>query len=445
MLEHLGDPDERRGTWPAAPPIVVGRDELPAAPELGRTKVLHIITRFAGGAGDNTLRSAVGSDETRYETWIAGAAGGPLWGPARDAGIRTVELPRLREQVAPVDDMVSLWHLVRLIRAERFGVVHTHCSKAGVLGRLAARLAGSPVVVHTFHLFAVHGYVSRWQRSFYRVVERLVRPMADRYLAVSPRVAREAVLTRIAPPGRVSVVPSGVPGVATLSRTDARCELDLPDGVPVVGWVGRMVRQKAPLDFVRMASLVQRDHANAFFVMIGDGGALENASLDRAARDEADRLGARVIFAGFRPDAAQLLSAFDVFVVSSLYEGLGRGLTEALAAGRPVVATAVNGVPDLVEHGSTGLLVQPADPEALAGAVRWMLEHREAADLMGANARERVGSRFGADAMCHDLDRVYSELLGAPKPAGARSGPNGSGNGLTRSRGGPAIEASTGL
>src|SRR5207244_1231106 len=148
-----------------------------------------------------------------------------------------------------------------------------------------------------------------------------------------------------------------------------RAEFGIPEGVRVVGTIGRLDFQKAPLDFVRMAASVAHRRSDVRFVMVGEG------SLRVEAEQEAARLGVDVVFTGHRADAPTIAASFDVFVISSLYEGLGRGLTEALASGRPVVATAVNGVPDLVEPGATGLLAPPAEPDRLAECVEWLLEH----------------------------------------------------------------------
>ena len=399
--------------WPQAPPPAVEPGQLPPAPERGPVKVLHVITRLIAGAGGNTLLTALGTNRERYEVWIAGAAGGPLWERAAAAGIRTVELPRLREAISPLDDLAVLAQLTRLIRRERFSIIHTHSTKGGVLGRLAAWMCRAPVVVHTIHGFSTHDFMSGARRRAYLVLERPMRPLTDSFLAVAPAVAREAVELRLAPPGRVSVVPSAVELDEIPKGGDPRVRLELgvPADAPLIGTVGRVDHQKAPLDFVRAAKIVTEAHADARFVIVGDGPLLD------AARDEAARLGIDVTLTGFRADAAVLAAAFDVFVISSLYEGLGRALTEALASERPVVATAVNGVIDLVEHGSTGLLAPPRDPEALARAVTWMLDHPAEAADMGQAGAARVRALFRPEVMCQMIEATYERLLGLPTSA----------------------------
>jgi glycosyltransferase involved in cell wall biosynthesis len=375
--------------------------------------VLHVVTRFSGGAGGNTLLTALGTDPDSYEVWIAGAPGGPsergpLWKRAESAGIKMVKLSRFREVISPLDDLVVLLQLLRLIRRERFSVVHTHSSKGGVLGRLAGWLCGTPVIVHTIHGFSFHDFMNPARVRFYISIERAIRPMTDAFLAVAPEVAREAIERRLAPPGRISVVPSAVEldEIPRSGDPGMRQELGIPADGALVGTVGRLDHQKAPLDFIRMAALIAEARPATRFAMVGEGPLLG------AARDEARALGVDVTFTGFRPDAAKIAAGFDVFVISSLYEGLGRALTEALASERPVAATAVNGVVDLVEHGSTGLLAPPAEPDALARNVLWLLEHSDAARRMGRAGATRVRTLFRPAMMCTLIEQTYSRLLG---------------------------------
>jgi glycosyltransferase involved in cell wall biosynthesis len=405
-----------RAVWPTVPEQVVPRRRLPEQPALPKVKVLHVITRFIAGSGGNTLVSAVGMDPSRYETWVAAMPGGPLWDEAEQAGVRTVRLKHMREQISPWHDLLVTVELARLIRREHFTIVHTHCSKAGLSGRLAARLAGAPVVVHTFHLLAVHPGISWVRKVAFSVMERLVRRFAHRYVAVAPRVAVEAVEQHIAAPGSTVVIPSAVAIDAIPTEEDpaVRQALGIPANTPIVGTVGRIVAQKAPLDFIRMCALIHRRRPDVAFVMVGDA-TLESASLELDAHREAKRLEVPVIFTGFQPDAPRIAASFDVYVVPSLYEGLGRAVTEAMASGRPVVATAVNGVPDLVEPGATGLLAPPSDPSALADSVEWLLDHPEQAAQMGVLGRERVRQHFSPRVMCEALDELYSELLGLPE------------------------------
>ena len=397
-------------SWPVAPPSIVPTSELPDQPTRPRVKVLHVVTRFIDGAGGNTLVSVLGADPQRYEMWVAGAPDGALWGRAEAAGVRTVKIIRFREKISLLDDLWVLLELVKLIRKERFAIVHTHSSKGGFLGRVAARVCRTPIVIHTIHGFSYHDFMSRRRRRLYIGLERIVRGATHAFVAVSPEVAQEAVEMRLAPPGSVTVVPSAIELAQIPNERDlnVRAQLGVPPDAPLIGTVGRFDFQKAPLDFVRMAARVIVSHPGARFVMVGKGELLETA------QSEARRLGVDVTFTGFREDASSIAACFDVYVVSSLYEGLGRALCEALASGRPVVATSVNGVVDIIEPGSTGLLAPPADPDALARNVVWLLDHPALARRMGEAARLRVRALFAPEVMCRALDDIYNRLLGLP-------------------------------
>jgi glycosyltransferase involved in cell wall biosynthesis len=416
--------------WIAAPPPVLELGQMPARPPRNRIKVLHVITRLEAGAGGNTLVSALGMDPQRYEVWIAAGGRGPLWQRADRAGIRTVHIPEFRREVSPARDAAALARLIRLIRTERFAIVHLHEAKAGFLGRLAAAACGTPVIVVT-----LHGRDPWWSTAagagpqvrelmphglwLFSALERMTRPLTDAFVAVAPTVARDAIQARVAAPGRTDVAASAVDlDTIPLDRDPSiRAELGIPPHDPVVGMVGRLDPQKAPLDFIRMAARVAELRPETQFVVTGDG------ELEQDMRDLAQSLGVHVLFTGFRQDAPRVASAFDVFVVSSLYEGVGRSVTEAMASGRPVVATAVDGIVDVVAHGATGLLAAPGRPEGLAVRVVWLLDHPEEAARMGEQARQLVRTLFAPERMCVVLDEIYSSLLGtqpAPQEPGSR-------------------------
>jgi glycosyltransferase involved in cell wall biosynthesis len=269
--------------------------------------------------------------------------------------------------------------------------------------------------VHTIHGFPFHDFMSKRRRRLYVALERLAGRMTHAFIAVAPAVAREAVEMRLAPPGRIFAVPSAIELQDLVADATVRASLGVPLDVPLVATVGRLDFQKAPLDFVRMAATVAAARPETRFVMVGQGGLLE------AAQAEARSLGVGVVFAGFRADAARIAACCDVYVVASLYEGLGRALCEALAAGRPAAATAVNGVVDIIEPGVTGLLSPPADPTALAQNVIWLLDHPDEAREMGEVARRRVRALFEPALMCRHIEDIYSHFLGLQPPAQERA------------------------
>ena len=376
-----------------------------------RIRVLHVITHLGrGGATENTLLTVAGLDRSRYQVDLA-AGPGDLDEDARAAADRLFLLPGLARALGRPADLraaATLWRL-----AAGYDIVHTHTAKAGVLGRFAARARKVPAVVHTIHAFPVHPGMSWPARQALLAVERLAARCADRVIAVCDANASEALALGIAAPEQLAVVVSGVPATAVVAgdRARGRAALGLPEDAPVAGTVTRFMAQKAPLDFMVAARRIVAADPAAHVLVVGDGPL--RAEVERAAAGER-----RIHLLGFRDDVPDLLAATDVVAFSSLWEGLGRALTEAVLAAKPVVATAVNGVPDLVVDGTNGYLVPPARPDLLAERVLAVLGLPDRGASLGAAGAARTRGRFDVTEMVAGIDALYREALGRPsRPA----------------------------
>jgi glycosyltransferase involved in cell wall biosynthesis len=368
-----------------------------------RLQVAQVVTRFMAGAGSVALRGALALDPDRYEIIFVTGEGDRLVRQARDAGFEVLLMPRLRSDIAPADDRRTLADLRACLRG--FDVVHTHSAKAGVLGRTAAHDAQVGRIVHTFHGFPFHQFQSWLRRTAYIQIERRVGRFTDVFLAVGPAVAAEAITRGIAPPERVRTIGIGAdmaaPAPGAPDRAEARRLLSVPPGMRVVGTVGRLAFQKAPDDFVVALAALARD--DVFGVWIG-GGELRAKTERLAARHG---LRGRMCFTGERSDVAALLPGLDVFAMASRYEGLPCAVVEAMTAGLPVVATAVNAVPNVVIAGETGLLVPPGRPELLARAVRYLLDNPAVAARLAATARGHLGEDLTQAALGAILAQTY--------------------------------------
>lgn len=372
-----------------------------------RVRVLHVITHLGrGGATDNTLLTVAGLDRSRYRVDLA-AGPGEMEAEARAVADRLFLLPGLVRALGRPADLraaAALWRL-----AGHYDVVHTHTAKAGVLGRFAARARRVPAVLHTIHGFPVHPGMSWAARRALLTVERLAARCSDRVIAVCDANAREALALGIAAPEQIAVVVSGVPTrtVVAGDRARGRAALGLPEQVPVVGTITRLMEQKAPLDFVAAAHRIVATDAAAHVLVVGDGPL--RAEVEHAVAGEP-----RIHLLGFRDDVPDLLAAIDVVVFSSLWEGLGRALTEAVLAAKPVVATAVNGVPDLVVDGTNGHLVAPGRPDLLAERALALLGLPDRGASLGAAGAARIRRRFDVAEMVAGIDALYSETLRRP-------------------------------
>ena len=377
-------------------------------------RVATVITRLEGGAGQHALRGALIMDPAAYEMTIITGSGDPLLlERAAAGGLEVLIEPALRAPIAPGSDLRALVRLRKLFAHRAFDVVHTHTAKAGVVGRLAAHRAGVPRLVHTYHGFPFHEFQAAPRRRAYVRIERWLGQITDLALCVGTGVAVEAVRRQLISPERIrtiGVVVDGpvvdgpvVDGLAPSAdaRARARAVLGLPDDATVVGTVGRLTYQKAPEDF--LAALQALDRPGVMGVWVGDG---ELAGQIAAQAREIPSV--RVLLTGQRVNIAELLPAFDVFLLCSRYEGLPTAVVEAMVCGIPVVATAVNSVGDVVVPGETGLLVPPGHPALMADAVGFLLDSPEAASRMAGAAQARLGQRFGESALRQALTAAYS-------------------------------------
>ncbi|MDR7544443.1 MAG: glycosyltransferase family 4 protein [Armatimonadota bacterium] len=379
----------------------------------GRLRLLHVITRLVlGGAQENTLLTLAHLDRDLFDITLAS---GPTQGPEGSLeadvppDVRFVRIPDLVRDPSPVRDLRALRVLYRLMRDGRFDVVHTHTTKAGLLGRVAARLAGVPVVIHTPHGHAFHGYLSPLASGALVALERVLARWTDRIVCLT-EAEREDYLSRgVGDPTRLAVVHSGV----ALERftgppralSPLREALGIPEGCPVVGCVARLVPVKGVDVLLEAFAGVRSVVPHARLVVVGDGP--DRAALEAQARTL--HLDGCVTFAGLRRDVPDLMRLFDVVAVPSRNEGMGKVAVEAMAAGRPVVASAVSGLRDVVRDGQTGLLVPPGDPRALAAALTRLLADPALRARMGEAGRIRAAD-YAVARMVEALTSLYRNL-----------------------------------
>lgn len=384
-------------------------------------KVLHVITRLiVGGAQENTLFTAIGQHrDPRYDvTLLAGFDGGPegdLHGEARAAGVRLVLLPALVRPIRPWTDFVALAALGRFMRAERFDIVHTHSSKAGILGRLAARMVGVPVVVHTLHSLVFHEYEAPWKNRLYILLKRLVAPITDVLISVSDKTAEGAIAAGIGRRSQHVTIFSGmelapfVDIARQLSVEEAKRRAGIPADAPVVGKVARLFPLKGHRQFFDVARQVAAARPDAYFLLVGDGvlrGELEALAHEMGIAD-------RTVFTGLvaSSDVPALMQAMDVVVHSSLREGIARVLPQASAVGRPIVTFDLDGAPEVIRDGASGYLVPPLDTALMAERVLELLHDPDKRRRFGAVGRSFALEHFGADRMVARIDEVYVTLL----------------------------------
>ncbi len=391
----------------------------------GRVRVLRVIARLnIGGPAVQATLLTERLDPSRYDSLLVTGREEASEGNYLSLHGKTLEdtviLPALGREIQPARDLVVLGQLVALIRKLRPDVVHTHTAKAGTLGRLAAFLCRVPVVVHTYHGHVFHGYFGPAKTRLYVAIERWLGRHTHRLLAVSERVRQDLLELGIGRPDRFEVLPLGLDldGFLTVDaqRGGLRRELGFTEREALVGIVARLVPIKAHEVFLRSAIEVARRVPDSRFIVIGDGA--RRAELEELASSLG--LGERIRFIGWRGDLDRVYADLDLVVLTSRNEGSPVSLIEAMAAARPVVATRVGGVGDLVEDGVTGLLVPEGDHVAMAEAIAELLGDEDRRRHLGEAGRERVYPAFSARRLLADVDRLYGELLRQSGPWSTR-------------------------
>jgi glycosyltransferase involved in cell wall biosynthesis len=391
-------------------------------------RVLRLIARLnMGGPSLHVSYLTKGLEERGYDTTLAagtiGRGEGSMSFVAEDLGVDVYPIPQLHRDISPLYDTQSVTSVVRLIRRLRPQILHTHTAKAGAIGRFAALAAGDarpPIVVHTFHGHVLRGYFDPARTAVFKTIERRLARSTTRLVAVSPEVRDDLVAFGVAPPERFSVIRLGIPLDSRITGTgESRGRLRTLFGVPddrfVVGWIGRMTAIKRVEDVLLAFRDLLARGVDATLVLVGDGP--DRESLERKANELG--LARHLLSVGYQRDVGPYYAFMDALLLPSANEGTPVVAIESLAAQRPVVATRVGGVPDVVDDGEDGFLVPVGDVSAMAGALERLARHRELRAQMGAHGAERVIPRYRVERLVDDIDALYRELLanaGLPLP-----------------------------
>jgi glycosyltransferase involved in cell wall biosynthesis len=381
-----------------------------------KIKVVHIVTLLElGGAQQTVLSLLRNMDLDRFEPTLLCGRGGLLDGTAVKEKFAVRFVPGLMRQVRPWWDLRALVCLCRLLRKVRPDIVHTHSSKAGVLGRIAAVLTGVPAVVHTVHGFGFTPAQPPWIRQSYILLERLLARRTTALVFVSQANRLEALSKSIGRSSQAHVIRAAVPlrdyfSVARSRESPAGLSLSPTD--KVVTTIGPFKPQKNLLDFVRAAVVVAARRSDVRFLIVGDGAG--RPVLER----EIQRAGLtkRFVLAGWRHDIPAILARTDIFCLTSLWEGLPMSLVEAMAAGLPSVVNAVDGCTDVIVPGHNGFLTAPGDPRATADRLLELLENPSFSERMARCARESVGREFDSRTMQQHHEKLYLSLFSPHEP-----------------------------
>jgi glycosyltransferase involved in cell wall biosynthesis len=396
-------------------------------------RVVRVIARLnMGGPALHVAYLTKGLEERGYETTLV--AGSLARGEssmsfvAEELGVEVYPLPQLSREISPIYDTLSVLRLVGLIRRTRPHILHTHTAKAGAVGRLAALLAGDarpPIIVHTFHGHVLRGYFNPLVSRFFRSLERGLATQTTSLVAVGPEVRDDLVGFGVAPAEKFSVIRLGIDLDHRIAGGDEhRAELRRLFGVGpdtfVVGWIGRMTAIKLVPDILLAFKKLLELGVDARLCLLGDGPDRER--VERRAHELG--ISRSTLFVGYQRDVAPYYSFFDALLLPSANEGTPVVAIEALASGRPVVATRVGGVPDVVSDGVDGYLVDVGDVGAMSRRLAELAADPELRRSMGERGRERVIQRYRVERLIDDVDALYRRLLteaGLPQPPSSRT------------------------
>jgi glycosyltransferase involved in cell wall biosynthesis len=387
-----------------------------------RVKVLRVIARLnVGGPALHVSYLTQGLADRGYDTTLV--AGALARGEesmayvAEQRGVRVETLDDLHREISPWRDARAIFRLARIIRRDRPTILHTHTAKAGAVGRIAALLAGGArprIIVHTFHGHVLRGYFNPLLTIAFRLLERWLATFTTSLIAVSPEVRDDLVGLGVAPENKFVVVRLGISldervGGNAEMRSETRRVLGIQAEAFVVGWVGRMTAVKRTDDVLLAFRRLVDEYEDSYLCLVGDGP--ERDHLERYAHELG--IAQRSLFLGYQDDVARLYATIDVLLLPSANEGTPVSVIEALAARRPVVATRVGGLPDVVRDGMDGFLVGVGDPDGLAARLAELARDPDRRARMGERGRAHVLERYAVDRLVDDIDRLYRSLLAA--------------------------------
>lgn len=383
---------------------------------MDKIKIAEVITRLDRGGAPDIIRIIISHlNPLDYEVKLLSGKTKALSFKTNqlvnNLGPRAVFIPQLRREINPIADTTALFKLYSLFKKEKFNIVHTHTAKAGTLGRMAAKLAGVPIVIHTPHGNNFYGYFGPMMSKTVVIIEKFLSLFTDKIIVLTELEKNDLIKFKIIPSEKIVVINTGLEldlyrhlKVDVMRKKE---ELGIKEDVNLVGMIGRLEAVKGPQYFIQAAKIVADKIPKVKFLIVGDG------ALKNKIENEGKKLNIfnKCIFTGWREDIPEILSILDILVLPSLNEAVGRILIEAAACATSVVATKVGGVPEIVKDKETGILVPPQNASSLAKAIISLLEDKEKRLKMGLAAKEGIGDKFNASKMAENISGLYMELM----------------------------------
>jgi glycosyltransferase involved in cell wall biosynthesis len=372
-------------------------------------KICYIITKLElGGAQKVALYIGENINKDIFEDFIIAGRGGILDDKV-DKRLKFYQLKSLVREISPVKDLKALFHIYLTLKREKPDIVHTHSSKAGVVGRIAAKLAGVKIIVHTIHGYGFNDTQKGYLKRIYIYLEKFCALMSDKLIAVSKEDIKKGIKHKIAAEDKYVLIRAGINTdfyKKFIPNPNFRKELGIDKNAKIVVTIGPFKPQKNLGDFINAAAIAAESVENIVFLIVGDGeqrGKLESMIKNLNLKN-------KVILLGWRTDIAEILTASDVFVLTSLWEGLPCTILEAMCCLKPVIANAVDGIKEIISENQTGFLIEPCNYKSTAEKIVYLLTNEPILKKMGQNAKNSIGQEFNIDHTVKQHEKLYLQL-----------------------------------
>ena len=377
-----------------------------------KIKLAHLVTNFAlGGAQDYLLTIIQNLDLNKFELFIFGRMEGERIAVLKNlVGVKYFDVPSLSRKISPIKDIKAIFQVYKLCKEHNIEILHTHSSKAGVVGRISARLAGRIATVHTIHGFSFHNFMTWGRKTFFIFLEKIMSYLTDVLLLVSETEKKIAIQLKFKPKRFMETIYNSVdfvPFEKDIDMGSFRKNLGISNSDIVIGFTGRFSQQKAIHILIKAFSNINQSFNNTKLLLVGDGvlrNGLELLCENLNIRD-------KVLITGFQSNVVPFYKIMDIFVMTSLWEGLSRCLTEAMYSKLPVIATDVGGTADAVRNGETGWLVKPNNVESVIISLNEAIKNPDLREKMSENGYKWARSNFNTVENTNRISQLYLKLL----------------------------------
>lgn len=379
-----------------------------------KKKVVHIITKLTlGGAQENTIFSYYHHDKTRYEIYLLAGPDASFCSKTYLEKLKSeknvIIIKNMYTSINPIKDLKALVEIYIFLKKKKIDIIHTHSSKAGVLGRIAGRLAGVSAIVHTVHGWSYHDRMAKIKKKIYVFIERICAKFTDKMITVTHLDVEKGLREKIGLRPQYITIRSGIDfnRFNNVNQHKIHEFKNYYKDKKIIGTISRLSEQKNIFDFIKIARLLTNERTDLHFMIIGDG-ILRKKIEAYIAKNNMNRY---ITLLGVRTDINDLLRTFDVFVLTSLWEGLPRVIPEAMYCKVPVVANQVDGIAEIIENGINGFTTKPHNVEDACNKIKLLLDNDEQREKIIENAAKTIYPKYSAYHMIQQIEKTYEEIL----------------------------------